>query len=313
MTLYLILAIELLSSVAQAAIAKEMPRIKVIVEEAADDPRHPAELQRKLRHKRASGIEFRDKTGKVKRTLDFSDHLRKRKEHEERSVEVKIPKSSVLVIVEKRTRDWDEKNPYQVRRTSNTEVEWYDQDGSLIGKRLLRTGSHVVAVSDDGSATAVVDSGFDSESLANAEVSGMTNTAVVKNDSELLDHRLTFYRQDSSVIVEQTFPGPSAPPEGVMFSPSGEWAIYSLGSVDSYLRNLRAGTVEKFGYLPISWSVENDGRLVGWRNEGQSGRWEEFQGQKVWKSSRSVKQRKFVREPGAIDAVRTEETREKNL
>lgn len=309
MPLNLFLAIHLFSFNAHAADVKQPARIKVLSEEVPDDARHPADLQRKLRHKKATGIEFRDEAGKLKKRIDFADHLRKRKEREERAVEVKAARSSMRVAVTKIARDWDEKNPYTIRHSSMTQIEWYDQDGNRTGQISLGGGGRVGGMSDDGSATAIVDPGFDPEELAHGEVPGLTNTGSLKKDDRLIGHRLSFYRPDGTVIAEQKFKGPSAPPDGVAFSPSGEWVIYSIGSATTFLRNLRTGTVEEFPHQPIAWSVEDNGRLVGWKNEGKGGHWEDYQGRKIWKSDRNVKQRKFVREVGANDVVRTDEVR----
>lgn len=307
----LILVILLSPSVGICADLREPDQIKVISDDESDNPHHPAELQQKLRHKRASAIEFRDKAGKLKRRLNFSDHLRKRKEHEERFIEVKSPRSKKLVVVSRISRDWDEKNPYTVRRSSTAEIEWYDQEGNRLGAVLLGGGNRVIGLSDSGSVTAIVDAGFDPESLANSEIPGMTNTEPVKGDRNLVDHKLIFYRPDASIIAEQRFPGPSAPPDGVAFSPSGEWVIYSIGSAETYLRNLKSGTVQNFKHVPIAWEVEDTGRLVGWKTEGKGGRWENYQGMRIWKSDAKVNQRKFIREVGAADITRTEEIREK--
>lgn len=272
------------------------------------DPEQGAEvLPDKLKRRRISAIEFRDATGKMKRRVDFKDHFRKGKAGEERYVEVKKSSSGKRTVVQLGSIDRANKNPYDARRQLKNELVWYDDGGSELGRAKIPSTSRVQGMSQDGRITAVVDAGFDPEELAHAKIPDLAHTDVLKNDSELTGHKIRFFDDTAKLIAEQSFAGASAP-NGVHFSRSGEWVIYSVGKTN-FVRNLNSGHVESFESNPLKWDLQNNGDIIAWGFEGSTGQWVEFEGRKVWKPAQEAVQRKYIRALGESGVTKTEETR----
>jgi len=313
----LLLSAALLPAFTQTAGAdakEDSPRIRVIKEAEPDakmEAKHGKKRAERMARRAAKAVEFLGPDGKVRKRVGLGPKERKLPEGVSEIVEAKVAKSGRRVVVERKRHDSKERNPYKLRQGENVEVEWYDEDGKKLGTRIFKGGAAVRALADDGSLTVLVDEGFDPEAFEGYhDVPGLKTTETLKQDPELLDHRLYVVRPSGDVVLTRRIPGPSAPPDHIAISPSGQWLVYAVGSRRSYINNIETEAEEVFEGDTVGWSISDKGELFGWKPEGDKGRYEKVNGELIWKPGKQVF-RKHIRRPGEPSMTPTDEVKDK--
>jgi len=239
---------------------------------------------------RPVAVEFTDAQGKVLKRLDLATTADDAIVGAQDSYEARVCPSGKILVLTHWRGDPSERNPYAVRRSQAMEVSWYREDGSLLGERKFPLRTQVMALSDNGQTTILVDGGFQPKDfeLYN-DVPWIRSTMQLAQDPELVDHKLYAVRPDGMIAFTRVVKGPEVLPHHVVVSPSGKWFLFKLDSPDVYVENLSARKEDVYARaLPLEWSIDDEGQVYGYENRLSGGR------------------RKYVRKPGAGQAVPVE-------
>jgi hypothetical protein len=230
------------------------------------------------------------------------------KKEVENLIDIKISKNDKHVVVSRIAHDTKERNPYALRQSSATELVWYTDTGEESGRRFFNQTSRAKAVSNDGLLTIVVDEGFDPESLSvYRDVPKLKSTEPLKQDSSLVDHLLYVLSEKGEIIITRKIKGPGSAPDNIEFSPSGEWFVYTVGSKDLFVNNIKTKVEEKVALGSVGWRVSDKGELYSWRSGKKGGHWGKQNGEQVWIPDEQVEFALYVKRQGASGVVKTEQ------
>ena len=257
----------------------------------------------------ASGVDFLNEAGHVTKHLDLQVG-----DDTNQAMNALVSPAGKVVVVSKWRRDPDQRNPYLLRRSSSTEITWYDDHGAKMGSYALPGASTIVAISENGSATIALEAGFDPELFGEGEfvdVPGLQDAADLEKDHELIDHYIYAFKPNGNLLFSKRIPGPGVAPHHANVSPSGEWLVYALEDYSAYLTNIITGRSEKFFWtIPVNWQVTDRGDLYAWRLEKDETRIKRRDGRLIAIGGKRTF-RKYVRKLGSKEAEVTSETKVK--
>ncbi len=291
--------------------AKErIKRITERVPKPEDIKLHGRDAAERLAQPRVTALEFVDEGGRVKKRIPLA---RSEKEGLEVVVDVEVSRNGSNVAVTHKEVDRKERNPYKLRRSSSTEVTWYDTEGTVIGRRKFGTSASGPLMSENGKVAVITDSGFDPEELSSyRDVPGLKTTETLKRDHELIDHFVYVVRPTGEMVRTLRLKGPGGHPTTMAVSPSGKWLAYMVGSPTGMvtLINLENGTEQQFDGPAAQWQVSDSGEVFGWVLEKNEARYENVNGRIVGKPGKRIF-RMHRRTPGGTGFRSTDETMEK--
>ena len=258
-----------------------------------------------------SAIEFTDTKGKIKR-IDLQDG-KPPKKGVENLADIRISENDKYAVISRKAHNSNERNPYVLRQSSATELVWYTADGDESGRRFFNQTSALKAISNDGLLTIIVDEGFDPETLTiYRDVPNLKSTERLKRDSNLTDHFLYVLSEKGETVITRRIKGPGSAPENIVFSPAGDWFIYSVGGKDSFVNNVKTKNEEKISLGFVGWRITDKGELYSWKPETKRGHWGEVNGERAWIQEKNVMYRLFVKRQGNTELIKTDQVGELN-
>lgn len=291
--------------------AKErIRRVTERVPKPEDIKQHGRDAAARLAQPHVTALEFVDEGGRVKKRIPLP---RKEEEGLEVVVDVGVSGDGRYAAVMHKEVDRKERNPYKLRRSSSTEITWYDAEGTVVGGRKFGTSASGPLMSENGEVAVITDVGFDPEELASyRDVPGLKTTETLKRDHDLIDHFVYVVRPTGEMIKTVRLKGPGGHPTTMAVSPSGKWLTYTVGSPVGTVTiiNLETGVEEKLEGPAAQWQVTDSGEIFGWVLEKNEARYEKVDGRIVGKPGKRIF-RKHRRVLGEADFRSTDETMEK--
>lgn len=242
---------------------------------------HGRDAAARLAQPHVTALEFVDEGGRVKKRVALP---RKEEEGLEVVVDVGVSGDGRYAAVMHKEVDRKERNPYKLRRSSSTEITWYDAEGTVVGRRKFGTSASGPLMSENGKAAVITDVGFDPEELASyRDVPGLKTTETLKRDPDLIDHFIYVVRPAGEMIKTVRLKGPGGHPTTMAVSALGKWLTYMVGSPAGTVTiiNLETGVEEKFEGPAAQWQVADSGEIFGWVLEKNEARYEKVDGRIV--------------------------------
>ena len=118
------------------------------------------------------------------------------------------------------------------------------------------------------------------------------------------------YWTTGATVFPRRIPGPSEAPGNFKFSESGEWLVFTHGSMTTFVANTKSGKVEVVDTPSLNWEVADNGSISGWKLEEDGNHYERRNGRLVGVRGRSTF-RRVIRAIGSTSITPTEAGLEK--